>query len=153
MIRGMQDAAGPPAPEPWQVRSVSGRLPAGARPTAACWHPVPGLALRNAPDDVEALTQEEVRRRLPTGPSLVVSLRETDIDPVTESAVLAMVRATGGGALVVGVAYDDGTTRSYAGESCPECGATGPEVLGPAEADRPGVVLLQCRDCGTAWDA
>jgi hypothetical protein len=92
--------------EPWETAAVMRQIPSGATPTAACWHPVPGRALRMAPDDVESLTQAQVRRRLPGGDQVVVSLRAADLDPASEAAVLALVEATDGGALVVGVAYE-----------------------------------------------
>jgi hypothetical protein len=143
--------------EPWETTAVLRQIPAGATLTTACWHPVPGRALRMAPDDVEALTREEVRSRLPAGEQVLVSLREADLDPGAEAAVLALVEATDGGALVVGVTYERAPAPGAMGQSCPECGSRDAEVLGPADRHvatglRESARLFQCGDCGSAWD-
>jgi hypothetical protein len=143
--------------EPWETAAVLRQIPAGATLTTACWHPVPGRALRMAPDDVEALTREQVRGRLPAGEQVVVSLREADLDPGSEAAILALVEATDGGALVVGVTYEQAPARRAPGQSCPECGSRDALVLGPADRHvatelRESARLFQCGDCGSAWD-
>lgn len=144
-------------PQPWDTQAVRRRLPVGAVPTNACWHPLPGRALRMSPDDVESMTHDQVRRLLPDGPSLVMSVREQDLDLESEADVLAIVRATDGGALVVGVAYElQGGPRAR-GQVCPECGSRDALLLGPADehvvAELQGSAqLYQCADCASAWD-
>jgi hypothetical protein len=143
--------------EPWETAAVRRQIPSGATLTTACWHPVPGRALRMAPDDVEALTREQVRGRLPAGEQVVVSLRASDLDPESEAAVLAIVEATDGGALVVGVTYQLGSGPRALGQACPECGSGDAVVLGPADRHvaselRASAQLFQCGDCGSAWD-
>jgi predicted RNA-binding Zn-ribbon protein involved in translation (DUF1610 family) len=143
--------------EPWETAAVRRQIPSGATLTTACWHPVPGRALRMAPDDVEGLTREQVRGRLPAGEQVVVSLRASDLDPESEAAVLAIVEATDGGALVVGVTYQLAPGPRALGQACPECGSRDAVVLGPADGHvatelRASAQLFQCRDCGSAWD-
>lgn len=146
------------AQDPWETRAVLGRLPDGAQLIAACWHPVPGRALRMSPDDVEALTHEQVRRRLPPGKHLVMSLRPADMEGEQDGGVTALLEATDGGVLVVGVSYElASAAKATHDQTCPECGARDADVLGPADGHvAPGqrgmAQLFQCPECDSAWD-
>ena len=147
-----------PARQPWETTLVTDALPAGAVPTAALWMPVGGRALRNSPDDVVALTEEQVRSRLPRGRQLVLSISRADLVDRADEELARFVDATDGGAIVVGLTYDvPGEVRIY-DQPCPECGSTDAQLLGPADDHvAPGLreraSLYQCSDCGTAWDA
>jgi hypothetical protein len=63
------------AREPWETKAVQRQLPANASLVSACWQPLPGRAMRMSPDNVEALTADKVRQRLPPGHQLVMSIR------------------------------------------------------------------------------
>jgi hypothetical protein len=146
------------ARQTWETRIVTDALPSGATPTAALWMPVSGRALRNSPDDVVALTEQQVRDRLPKGEQLVISIGSADIIEANDDELTRLVESTDGGVVVVGLTYDrQGAVRVY-NQSCPECGSTSAELLGPADEHvapelRAQVSLYQCADCGTAWDA
>jgi DNA-directed RNA polymerase subunit RPC12/RpoP len=71
--------------------------------------------------------------------------------------VLRLVEATDGGLLVVGVTYQLDTPRPSPDIACPECGSRHIEELGPADQHVPPIQrsyasLLQCHECGSAWD-
>jgi hypothetical protein len=111
-----------------------------------------------SPDDVEAMTRDQVRDRLPEGHRLVVSLRADDLAAEDDPAIADVVASTDGGVLVVGVAYDVGTESAAHGQTCPECDRQDAVLLGPSDdhvaADVRGrAQLYQCRHCGSAWDA
>lgn len=144
--------------QPWEVRAVTRALPSGATPTAATWHVVPGRAIEMAPDDVVALTKEQLKDRLPPGGRLAMAIRIEDLDLKEEAAVRDLVTATHGGVLVVAVSYDLPGVDTVNCEECPECGSRSAQFLGPADAhvppeERGSTGLYRCRDCGTAWDA
>lgn len=144
--------------EPWQAEALQKRLPAGATLISACWQAVAGRALRMSPDDVESLAQDEVRSRLPAARHLVMSLRVEDLDPERESELVLLAKATDGGAIVVGVAYELQASARAQGQSCPECGSRRlqvPEVVVAEEVMtvENGTAVFQCSDCGSAWDA
>ena len=147
-----------PARQPWDTSLVMDALPAGAVPTAALWMPVGGRALRNSPDDVVALTEEQVRGRLPGGRQLVMSIRREDLAETGDEELTRLVDSTDGGVIVIGLTYDlPGEVRVY-NQPCPECGSTDATLLGPADQHvapglRAGASLYQCSECGTAWDA
>ncbi len=110
-----------------------------------------------SPDNVEAMTYDKVRQRLPPGHKLVVSIRSEDLDPQSESRILSLAESTDGGALVVGVTYELGATTRRPARSCPECGAREVESLGPADQHvahdlRSQAALFRCKECGSAWD-
>ena len=65
--------------------------------TAALWMPVGGRALRNSPDDVVALTEQQVRTRLPQGEQLVVSIRKEDLIGSDDEELTRLVESTDGG--------------------------------------------------------
>jgi hypothetical protein len=146
-----------PARQPWETRTVMDALPSGAVPTAALWMPVAGRALRNSPDDVVALTEQQVRSRLPKGDQLVMSIRNDDLIYQDDEELARLVDSTDGGAIVIGLTYDRQNLR-VDDQVCPECGSTNAQRLGPADAHvAPGLrdqaSLYQCADCDTAWDA
>ncbi len=146
------------ARQPWETRIVTDALPTGATPTAALWMPVAGRAMRNSPDDVVALTEQQVRARLPEGEQLVVSIGSGDIAEENDEELKRLVDSTDGGVVVIGVTYDrPGAVRVF-NQSCPECGSSEADLLGPADQHvaaelRARVSLYQCAECGTAWDA
>lgn len=146
------------ARQPWETRIVTDALPTGATPVAALWMPVAGRALRNSPDDVVALTEQQVRARLPNGEQLVISIGSDDIVEENDEELARLVESTDGGVVVIGLTYDRlGAVRVY-NQSCPECGSTNAELLGPADEHvaaelRAQVSLYRCAECGTAWDA
>ncbi|KWX66603.1 hypothetical protein [Mycobacterium sp. NAZ190054] len=144
--------------QPWENEIVSEALPAGAVLTAGMWMPVAGRALRNSPDDVVALTEEQVRSRLPQGEQLVVTIRREDLEAHPDEGLARLVDSTDGGVIVIGVTYDRGARPRVYNQVCPECGSTEAELLGPADQHvAPGFQdaanLYGCPDCGTAWDA
>jgi hypothetical protein len=147
-----------PGRQPWETRIVMDALPSGAVPTAALWMPVAGRALRNSPDDVVALTEQQVRSRLPHGEQLVMSIRQDDLVDQDDEGLARLVESTDGGAIVIGLTYDrQGVVRVY-NQTCPECGSSNAQLLGPADQHvAPGLRdearLYQCAECGTAWDA
>lgn len=147
-----------PARQPWETTLVSDALPAGAVPTAALWMPVGGRALRNSPDDVVTLTEEQVRNRLPKGRQLVVSIRREDLVGRDDEELERLLESTDGGAIVIGMTYDlPGEVRVF-DQPCPECGSREAELLGPADDHvapgfREQASLFRCSECGTAWDA
>lgn len=146
------------ARQPWETRIVMDALPSGAALTAALWMPVAGRALRNSPDDVVALTEQQVRSRLPRGEQLVMSIREEDLVGRDDPELAHLVGSTDGGAVVVGVTYDRNPAVRVFNQVCPECGSTNAERLGPADEHvavelRTSASLYQCAECGTAWDA
>jgi predicted RNA-binding Zn-ribbon protein involved in translation (DUF1610 family) len=147
-----------PARQPWEARIVADALPSGAVPTAALWMPVAGRALRNSPDDVVALTEQQVRSRLPQGEQLVMSIREDDLIYQDDDELARLVDSTDGGAIVIGLTYDRQNVVRVYDQTCPECGSADAQRLGPADEHvAPGLrdqaSLYQCADCGTAWDA
>jgi len=143
--------------QPWETRIVMDALPSGAVATAAVWMPVPGRALRQSPDDVVALTEQQIRERLPKGEQLVMSIRQNDLTHQEDEDLARLVESTGGGAIVVGLTYDrQGVVRVY-NQVCPECGSSDAQLLGPADDQvapglREDANLYQCVECGTAWD-
>jgi hypothetical protein len=145
--------------EPWDTKAIQRALPPGAVPVAALWMPVAGRAVQRSPDDVVALTREQVRGRLPGAQHLVMALAAADLDPDEEADTLRLIESTDGGVIVVGVAYDLPSAPPRAlGQSCPECGSTSAELLGPSDDSvapefREQARLYRCLDCGTAWDA
>jgi len=144
--------------QPWENELVSTALPAGAVLTAGLWMPVAGRALRNSPDDVVALTEEQVRSCLPQGDQLVMSIKAQDLQEHPDDDFARLLDLTDGGAIVIGVTYDLGNKVRVYNQVCPECGSTEAELLGPADSHvapglRAGANLYQCPDCGTAWDA
>ena len=146
-----------PARQPWEASLVREALPSGAVPTAAVWVPVGGRALRNSPDDVVALTEEQVRSRLPQGQQLVMSLRYEDVVDRDDNALTRLVESTDGGVIVIGMTYDLPNEVRVFNQMCPECGSTKAELLGPADQHvaaglRDRVRLYRCAECGTAWD-
>jgi len=146
------------ARQPWETRIVTDALPSGATPTAALWMPVAGRALRNSPDDVVALTEQQVRDRLPKGEQLVISIGKDDLVDGDDDELTRLVESTDGGVIVIGLAYDRQNAVRVFNQSCPECGSTNAELLGPADDHvapelRAQVSLYQCAECGTAWDA
>jgi len=151
-----------PSRHPWETRLVMDALPSGAVPTAALWMPVAGRALRNSPDDVVALTEQQVRSRLPQGDQLVMSIRKDDLtrqDMYEEDVELTrLVESTDGGVIVIGLSYDRRDAVRVFNQVCPECGSTDAHLLGPADEHvaaglRAEASLYQCAECGTAWDA
>ncbi len=143
--------------QPWETKAVHSRLPVGASLVSACWQPLPGRAMRMSPDDVEALTTDKVRQRLPPGHQLVLSIRDEDLDPATESNVARLLKATDGGLLIVGVTYELSTARRSRDIACPECASGQIDALGPADQhvrleQRGQTSLFQCQECGSAWD-
>jgi predicted RNA-binding Zn-ribbon protein involved in translation (DUF1610 family) len=147
-----------PAPQPWEARIVMDALPTGAVPTAALWMPVAGRALRNSPDDVVALTEQQVRARLPKGEQLVMAIRMDDLINHDDDALTRLVESTDGGAIVIGLTYDRQNVVRVYNQACPECGSTDAQLLGPADQHvapelRAEANLYQCAECGTAWDA
>lgn len=144
--------------QPWEARIVMDTLPTGSAPTAALWMPVAGRALRNSPDDVVALTEQQVRSRLPQGEQLVMSIRKDDLVDEEDADLGRLVESTDGGAIVIGLTYDrQGAVRVF-NQVCPECGSTDAQLLGPpddhvAPGLRADASLYQCAECGTAWDA
>jgi hypothetical protein len=146
------------ARQPWETRIVTDALPSGATPTAALWMPVAGRALRNSPDDVVALTEQQARERLPAGEQLVISIGGDDIVDDDDEELVRLVESTDGGVIVIGLTYDRQSALRVYNQSCPECGSMRAELLGPADKHvaaelRAHVSLYQCADCGTAWDA
>jgi hypothetical protein len=146
------------ARQPWETRIVTDALPPGATPTAALWMPVAGRALRNAPDDVVALTEQQVRDRLPAGEQVVISIAGADLVAAEDDELSRLVESTDGGVIVIGLTYDRAPAVRVYNQSCPECGSAEAELLGPADEHvapelREQVSLYQCADCGTAWDA
>ncbi len=144
--------------EPWQAEALQKRLPSGATLISTCWQAVAGRALRMSPDDVESLAQDEVRSRLPDARHLVMSLRIEDLDPERESELVTLAKATDGGAIVVGVAYQLQASAPAEAQECPECGShrlQPPEFVAAQEAMPAArcVAVFQCSDCGSAWDA
>jgi DNA-directed RNA polymerase subunit RPC12/RpoP len=120
--------------------------------------PVAGRALRNSPDDVVALTEQQVRSRLPQGEHLVMSIRKDDLIYEGDEELMRLVDSTDGGAVVIGLTYQHQTLARAYGQRCPECGSTDARRLGPADQHVPlglrdKVSLYQCVECGTAWDA
>jgi hypothetical protein len=147
-----------PARQPWETSLVMDALPVGAVATAALWMPVGGRALRNSPDDVVALTEQQVRTRLPQGEQLVVSIRKEDLIGSDDEELTRLVESTDGGAIVVGLAYDLPNQVRVYNQTCPECGSIDARLLGPADEHvaaglREQASLYQCVECGTAWDA
>jgi predicted RNA-binding Zn-ribbon protein involved in translation (DUF1610 family) len=144
--------------QPWETSIVTDALPSGAVPTAALWMPVAGRALRNSPDDVVALTKEQVRNRLPAGDHLVMSIRRPDLADHDDEDLGRLVDSTDGGAIVIGVTYAlENRVRVY-NQVCPECGSSEAELLGPSDEHvapglRANASLYRCSECGTAWDA
>jgi hypothetical protein len=146
------------ARQPWETRIVMDSLPPGAVPTAAVWMPVAGRALRNSPDDVVALTEQQVRSRLPRGEQLVISIRKDDLTYKDDEELTRLVDSTDGGAIVVGLTYARQNAVRVYDQMCPECGSADARRLGPADEHvAPGLrdeaSLYQCAECGTAWDA
>jgi predicted RNA-binding Zn-ribbon protein involved in translation (DUF1610 family) len=144
--------------QPWETRIVMDALPSGAVPTAALWMPVAGRALRNSPDDVVALTEQQVRSRLPQGEQLVLSIRADDLINQDDEELARLVDSTDGGAIVIGLTYARQNSVRVYNQSCPDCGSTNAQLLGPADEHvAPGLrdeaSLYQCAECGTAWDA
>jgi predicted RNA-binding Zn-ribbon protein involved in translation (DUF1610 family) len=147
-----------PARQPWETRIVTDALPSGAVPTAALWMPVAGRALRNSPDDVVTLTEQQVRDRLPKGEQLVMSIRKDDLIHQDDDELTRLVDSTDGGVIVIGLTYDRQNTVRVYNQMCPECGSTDARLLGPADQHvahelRAVANLYQCAECGTAWDA
>jgi len=147
-----------PARQPWETRIVTDALPSGATPVAALWMPVAGRALRNSPDDVVALTEQQVRDRLPKGEQLVISIGRDDLAGHDDDELARLVESTDGGVIVVGVTYDRQNSVRVYDQSCPECGSSNATLLGPADEHvapefRSQANLYQCAECGTAWDA
>lgn len=138
--------------EPWQAEAVRAGLPQGARLISTCWQTVSGRAIRMSPDDLPSLMEDKVRARLPDGPQAVLSLRVEDFDPEREAVLVALAEATDGGVVVVGVAYELGGRPSSKSQECPECGAQHLERPDAGHAG-PGPAVLQCAECGSAWDA
>lgn len=146
-----------PARQPWETRIVMDALPSGAVPTAALWMPVAGRALRNSPDDVVALTEQQVRGRLPDGDQLVMSVRREDLVHQDDAELARLVESTDGGVIVIGLTYDRNPTVRVFNQVCPECGSKNAQRLGPADehvavGERATASLYQCEECGTAWD-
>jgi hypothetical protein len=146
------------ARQPWETRIVMDALPTGAVPTAALWMPVAGRALRNSPDDVVMLTEQQVRSRLPGGDQLVMSIRKDDFVDHDDDELVRLLDSTDGGAIVVGLTYARQNAVRAFNQVCPECGSTDAQRLGPADDHvAPGLraeaSLYQCVECGTAWDA
>ncbi|OAN35133.1 hypothetical protein [Mycolicibacterium iranicum] len=144
--------------QPWENEIVSEALPTGAVLTAGLWMPVAGRALRNSPDDVVALTEDQVRSRLPNGDQLVLAIKAEDLQAHPDEDLARLLDSTDGGAIVIGVTYDLGNKVRVYNQICPECGSTDAELLGPADSHvapglRAAASLYQCTDCGTAWDA
>jgi len=147
-----------PARQPWETRIVMDALPSGAVPTAALWMPIAGRALRNSPDDVVSLTEQQVRNRLPQGEQLVMSVRAADLAYEEDAELARLLESTDGGAVVIGLTYQRSPGERIYDQVCPECGATNAARLGPADEHvAPGLrgtaSLYQCEECGTAWDA
>jgi hypothetical protein len=147
-----------PERQPWDTRIVMDSLPPGAVPTAAVWMPVAGRAMRNSPDDVVALTEQQVRGRLPQGEHLVMSIRKDDLTDQDDEALARLVDSTDGGVIVIGLTYARQNAVRVYDQMCPECGSTNAHRLGPADEHvAPGLrdqaSLYQCADCDTAWDA
>jgi hypothetical protein len=146
------------ARQPWETRIVMDALPTGAVPTAALWMPVAGRALRNSPDDVVTLTEQQVRSRLPQGDQLVMAIRKEDLVDHDDEELARLLDSTDGGAIVVGLTYARQNVVRVYNQVCPECGSTDAQHLGPADEHvAPGLraeaSLYQCVECGTAWDA
>jgi hypothetical protein len=146
------------ARQPWEARIVMDALPTGAEPTAALWMPVAGRALRNSPDDVVMLTEQQVRSRLPQGEQLVMSIRQEDLDEHDNEELARLLDSTDGGVIVIGLTYARQNTVRIFNQVCPECGSTDAQRLGPADDHvAPGLraeaSLYQCAECGAAWDA
>ena len=146
------------ARQPWEASLVMEALPSGAVPTAAVWVPVGGRALRNSPDDVVAMTEEQVRSRLPQGQRLVMSLRYQDVVDRDDEALVRLVESTDGGVIVIGMTYDLPNEVRVFNQTCPECGSIDARLLGPADEQvaaglREQASLYRCVECGTAWDA
>src|SRR5258708_8678595 len=125
-----------PSRHPWETRLVMDALPSGAVPTAALWMPVAGRALRNSPDDVVALTEQQVRSRLPQGDQLVMSIRKDDLtrqDMYGEDVELTrLVESTDGGVIVIGLSYDRRDPVRVFTQGCPGSGCTDAHWLGPS---------------------
>jgi DNA-directed RNA polymerase subunit M/transcription elongation factor TFIIS len=145
-------------------------LPPGASPTDTLCQPLHRHVLEKSQGDVLELTREKVRQQFGDTPNVVITLRENDLDPDTDSDVYGLLKQTDGGTLVFGVAYVEDDTRGdekhqtrsqgalpvNADDSCPECGST--DAFEVKRAENPDAngrtqVLLECRGCGAVWDS
>ena len=96
--------------------------------------PVAGRALRNSPDDVVTLTEQQVRGRLPQGDQLVMAIRKEDLVHQDDEELARLVDSTDGGVIVIGLTYARQIPRCGSiNQVCPECGSTDAQQLGPAD--------------------
>ena len=144
-------------------------LPEGASPTETLCQPLHRHVLEKSQGDVLELTRQKVSQQFDDQSNVVITLRESDLDPNTDTDVYGLVKQTDGGVLVFGVAYVEENTQEdkhqirsegpqpvNSEDSCPECGSTDASEVKRAESrDAHGrtQVLLECRECGAVWDS
>lgn len=147
----------PSAARPPGLRAlVYAALPPDATPTGTLSQPLHRHVLDKAQGDVVELTRERMSAQFGDQPHVVLTLRDGDLDPATDQDLWGLMRQSEGGVLVFGVSYALDQAPADSDESCPECGARNAFVLSeqasPAHG-RPATTLIECRDCGTVWDA
>ena len=148
----------PAAPKPPGLRAlVYAALPPDATPTNTLSQPLHRHVLDKAQGDVVELTRERMSSQFGEDPHVILTLHDGDLDPATDHDLWGLMEQTEGGVLVFGVSYvRDQPAPVDSSESCPECGARNafvlPEQAAPI-AGRPATTLIECRECGTVWDA
>lgn len=151
---GVDSAAVPAAPG---LRSlVYAALPPSVTPTDTACQPLSAHVLQNAQGDVVELTKQRMSDQFGDDPHVVLVLRDGDLDPGTDGELLGLLEQTHGGVLVFGVSYvPDAAPAVARREECPECGARNAFAMDPGAAGVAGgsATLLECRECGTVWDA
>ena len=144
------------------------RLPPSASPIDTLCQPLDRYVIEHAQGDVIELTARKVSEQMQGQPHIVVTIKQEDLDPVTDADLLRLLERTHGGVLVFGVSYslDEPSTRSdssrlpggsrVAGESCPECGCTEASRIEGADASSVAgapLALIECGDCGAVWES
>lgn len=84
---------------------VHAALPPSARPTSTYSQPLHRHVIERSPDDVIALTRQQVGEQFGDEPHIVLCLRSEDLDPQQDGDVLGVLERTGGGVVVFGVGY------------------------------------------------
>lgn len=87
------------------------KLPAGAQPTGTSCYPLHRHVIDRAPDDVVHLTRQRMEEELGSEPHIVLVLERGDLDPQQDAELVQVLERTGGGVLVFGVCFSDGSNQ------------------------------------------
>jgi hypothetical protein len=158
------------------------QLPANSRPVSMSEYPVHGHVLGRAGQELLDAAGKEMSAGFGDIPHAIAVLTDETLDRDDDSRYREALRLTDGGAVLIGVGYqefgvgyqesepvasDDRIEAGAAGGRdpadfvdpgpCPECGSTSHSVdeVVPVDATQglhTGIVVFVCDRCGAAWD-